>query len=160
MGNRDEVCVIYDPGEQPAEEFAEQLRTHLETDLDQLSVDISEPDRTNLDNLSVAVGSEVDADAAVDDHVYVFGVTWTYSEMEGWRTVLRAFPTQCDWFLDIYTQEAGYMGQGHLYHRIGSEHVKVDEYHTTEGGYADELIDYFAVEHDIRPLTYSLMQLE
>lgn len=159
MGNRDEVCVTYDPGEQPAAEFAERLREYLKTDPRRLPVDLDDPDRTELGDLSVAVGSDVDADAAVDDHVYAYGVTWYYTEAEDWRAALRSFPADCEWLLDVHTQEAGYMGRGHLYQRVGEERVRVDEYRTTEGGYDEELIDYFVVEHDLRPLTYTLQRL-
>lgn len=160
MGNRDEVCVTYDPGEQSTEVLAERLREYLSTDPREFALDLAEPERTALDDLTVSVGSDVDVDHAVDEHVYVYGVTWNYSEAADWRAVLRNFPTNCEWFLDVYTQEAGYMGQGHLYWLLDDEYVTVDEYMTTEGGYDDELIDYFAVEHDLRPLTFSLMQLD
>lgn len=163
MGKRDEVCVTYDPGAQPAEEFAERLREHLTRDPREIPADISEPERTEFDDVDVLVGSESDAAFAVDDHVYAFGVTWSTSEHRDWRTVLRSFPQECqecDWFLDIYTQEAGYMGHGNRFHLVDGEYVHVDEYHTTEGGYDDELIEYFVVEHDIRPLTYSHMRLD
>lgn len=160
MGSRDEVCVTFAPGEQRAEEFAERLRDYLKTDPRRISAELSEPDRTALDDLRVVVGSDADADAAVDDHVYAAGVTWTYTEAEDWRAALRSFPTDCEWFLDVHTQEAGYLGRGHLYYLVGDEYVQVDRYWTTDGGYADELIDYFAVEHDLRPLTYSLQRLD